>query len=106
MIHIGTLLHTLFENRRIRRATLARLMDINLASLMKMEKKESIQTARLLELCTHLRHNFFMDIAQQLPPEYATAKNIFEEKDRQIAELQKQLERLTIENEVLRAMKR
>lgn len=106
MIHIGTLLHTFFENKRTRRAALARLMDINLANLMKMEKKESIQTKRLLELCIHLKHNFFMDIAQQLPPEYTTNKNIVEEKDRQIAELQKQLERLTIENDVLRAMKR
>ena len=106
MIHIGSLLNAFFENKRTRRAALAKLMNINLANLMKMEKKESIQTKRLQELCTHLKHNFFMDIAQQLPPEYTTNKNIFEEKDRQIADLQKQLDRLTIENDVLRELKR
>jgi DNA-binding Xre family transcriptional regulator len=105
MIHIGNLLNELFEKRRIRRAALARTMNINLANLMKYEKKESIQTARLYELCHHLQHNFFMDIAQTLPPDYATSKDIFEEKDQQIEELKKQVEKLTIERDVLLKVK-
>ena len=51
---------------------------------MEYEKKESIQTHRLEELCHHLQHNFFMDIAQTFPQEYATSKDLFEEKNQQI----------------------
>lgn len=101
MIHIGTLLHQYLEKNRIRRAALAKLMNINLANLMKMEKKESIQTARLIELSTHLKHNFFMDIALMLPKEYTSTNNIFEVKDQQIETLKKEIEKLTIERDVL-----
>lgn len=105
MAHIGNLLHTLFEKRRIHRAALARHLKIRLESLMKYETKESIQTARLLEICHQLQHNFFMDIAQTLPPNYASSQNIFEEKDQQIAQLQKEVEKLTIERDILLKLK-
>ena len=101
MIHIGNLLHTYFENKRIRRAALARKMDIHLINLMKMEKKESLQIARLWEISTHLKHNFFMDIAQSMPQTYTNTQNIFEQKDQEIAHLQKQIEHLTIERDLL-----
>lgn len=105
MVHIGNLIHTLFENRRIRRAALARHLNIRLESLMKYETKESIQTKRLLEICHQLKHNFFMDIAQTLPADYASNKNIFEEKDQQIAQLQKEVEKLSIERDILLKVK-
>jgi len=41
-IHIGELLHSYFEEKRIRRAALARLMDMNLRSVLLYEQKESI----------------------------------------------------------------
>ena len=62
MIHIGKLLQNYFETKRTRKAVLARLLQININSLMNYEKKESIQTARLLEICTNLQHNFFIEI--------------------------------------------
>ena len=101
MIHVGNLINELFNKRRIRRAPLSRLMQINLSSLMEYEKKESIQTHRLEELCHHLQHNFFMDIAQTFPQEYATSKDLFEEKNQQIEDLKKQVEKLTIERDIL-----
>lgn len=105
MIHIGNLIHSFFEEKRIRRATLARKMNINLMNLMKMEKKESLQTARLLEIATILQHNFFMDIAQTLPATFSTNKDIFEEKDKEIAQLKKEVEKLTIERDLLLKIK-
>ena len=105
MIHIGNLIHAYFEEKRIRRAALARKMDINLMNLMKMEKKESLQTSRLLEISTILQHNFFMDIAQSLPETFTTNKDIFEEKNLEIAQLKKEVEKLTIERDVLLKVK-
>ena len=102
MIHIGEIIHRYFEDKRIRRAALARLMAIQLKSLMIYEKKESIQTSRLLELCTHLQHNFFMDIATQLPPNYTTATDVFAQKKDTIASLEKEIEKLKIENDLLK----
>jgi hypothetical protein len=105
MVHIGNLIHAYFEEKRIRRAAMARRMDINLINLMKMEKKESLQTSRLLEISTILQHNFFMDIAQTLPTTFTTNKDIFEEKDQEIAQLKKEVEKLTIERDVLLKVK-
>jgi len=45
-------------------------MDMNLRSVLLYEQKESIKTDRLLEICVHLKHNFFADIAQHLPEHY------------------------------------
>ena len=42
--------------------------------------------------------NFFMDIAQMLPDTFSTETNIFEAKDKRIAELEE-------ENKILRAEK-
>lgn len=101
MIHIGKLLQNYFETKRTRKAVLARLLQININSLMNYEKKESIQTKRLLEICTHLQHNFFMDIAMQLPQEYTTQQNPFEAKDLEIAQLKEALKKAETERDVL-----
>lgn len=105
MIHIGNLLVAYFEQKRTRRAALARKMQVQLATVLSFEKKQSLQTARLYELCTHLQHNFFMDIAQTLPATFTTNKDIFEEKDQEIARLKKEVEKLTIERDVLLKIK-
>ena len=105
MIHIGNLLQTYLDKKRIRRAALARKMDINLINLMKMEKKEHLNTSRLLEISTILQHNFFMDIAMALPTTYTTTQDIFEEKNLEIEKLKKEIEKLTIERDVLLRIK-
>jgi hypothetical protein len=100
-LHFGEMLHSYFEDKRIRRAVLARLLNLGLKALMQHEKNESIQTKRLLEICTHLKHNFFMDIALMLPSEYSTTQNFFEEKDKRIAQLEEELKLITAERDVL-----
>lgn len=105
MIHIGNLLNAHFEKKRTRRAALARKMEVQLATVMSFEKKESLQTKRLYELCTLLQHNFFMDIAQTLPETFSTNKDVFEAKDQEIAQLKKENEKLTIERDILLKVK-
>lgn len=46
-------------------------------------------------------HNFFMDIAMQLPQDYTTTQNIFEEKNLEIATLKEQVNKLQIERDIL-----
>ncbi len=105
MIHIGTLIHDFLEQRRTRRVVLARLLNIGIASLLEIEKKQTIQTDRLLDLCRHLNHNFFMDIAMQLPATYTTNKDIFAEKNQEIDRLKKEIEQLQIEKDLLLQLK-
>jgi hypothetical protein len=105
-IHIGELLHSYFEEKRIRRAALARLMDMNLRSVLLYEQKESIQTYRLLEICVHLKHNFFADIARHLPEHYTKTQPELDALKSQIAELQHQNELLTSQLNLLKELMR
>jgi hypothetical protein len=100
-INIGQMLTAHFKKHRIRLAALARLMQLDPSNFMLYQKNESIQTKRLLEISQHLKHNFFMDIAMLLPPEYSTTKNPTAEKDLRIAQQEAEITRLKTENEVL-----
>ena len=100
-IHVGQILTAHFKKHRTRLAVLARLMDIALNNLLVYQKKESIQTKRLLEISQHLKHNFFMDIALLLPPEFTTTQNPTAEKDLRIAQLEADNLRLKTEKELL-----
>ena len=100
-IDFGLIISTYFKKNRTRKAALARLMQVSVNTINSIQKSESIQTKRLLELCTHLKHNFFMDIAQQLPPEYTTTHNIFATKDQQIANLEEEIKTLKTERDLL-----
>lgn len=100
-INTGELINEYFERKRIRRAALSRVMGKTLRAIMKYEKNETIQTRILIELSYALRHNFFMDIAMMLPPEFTTTKDIFDEKNRKIDELQQEVEALKREKELL-----
>lgn len=100
-VNTGKLLVAYFEKHRTHKSFLAKLMGIEYSSLAEYQKNESIQTKRLLEICTHLKHNFFMDIAMMLPQDYSTTQNLFEEKDKRIAQLEEELKLITAERDVL-----
>jgi plasmid maintenance system antidote protein VapI len=100
-VHAGELLKAVFEVRRIRKAALARIMGVNPVQINHYLKNESIQTSRLLEVSMHLKHNFFMDIAQQLPADFATTNDVFAAKDEEIEALKEALKKVTIERDLL-----
>ena len=87
-IDTGKILTDYFKKHRTHRSFLAKLMNINYNSLTQYQKRESIQTKTLVELSQHLQHNFFMDIALQLPPEYSTTTDPYAEKNQRIATLE------------------
>jgi hypothetical protein len=81
-------------------------MDMNLRSVLLYEQKESIKTDRLLEICVHLKHNFFADIAWHLPEHYTKTQPELDALKSQIAELQHQNELLTSQLNLLKELMR
>jgi hypothetical protein len=105
-LHTGNLLKTYYAKNRIRKSPLARHLGRNVKTIADYLKNSTIQTAILWEISTVLKHNFFMDIAYRLPTEFTTDAPINTEKDERILTLEKQVELLTAERDVLlRAMK-
>jgi DNA-binding Xre family transcriptional regulator len=100
-INIGHIVSTYLEQKRIRRAALSRKMSIQISSLLRLQKRDSIQTKTLLEITNHLKHNFFMDIALMLPPDYTTTTDPFAQKNQRIAELEAENLALKTKNELL-----
>ena len=70
--HVGKLITEVMHKRRIDWAALARAMDKNRTTVWKYEERQSLQVKILWHVCTVLKHNFFAEIAAQLPADYAS----------------------------------
>jgi restriction endonuclease S subunit len=64
-------------------------------------KNSTLQTAILWEICHALKHNFFADIAVQLPPTYTTQAPADSTQDDRIAALEQEIALLKAKNESL-----
>lgn len=91
----GQMLRDYINAHRIHQSAMARAMNRRVSCIMDYKKRKSMQTALLWEISIVLKHNFFLDIAAQLPVEFSTDAPYDASKDEQIA-------RLTAENEKLR----
>ena len=63
----GEIIISVIKKRKINRAALARNMQRSYSTVSFYLKNGSIQTSILWELSLILKHNFFADIAHQLP---------------------------------------
>ena len=97
----GALLTSHFRAKRIRKSALSRVMGCHLSSIKGYQSKPSLQTKILWQLCHALKHNFFRDMADQLPAEFTVTAIPDDSKDRRIAELERQIEVLQAEKAVL-----
>ncbi|MBK5214672.1 MAG: hypothetical protein JJE55_13535 [Flavobacteriaceae bacterium] len=70
--HIGNMLRTHLKKHRLFRSVLARMLGRDYAVVLKFEKKDSLQCSLLWELSMAIKHNFFADLAAQLPPDFST----------------------------------
>ena len=70
--HMGNLLKQHIRHNRLRRAAIARHLGRGYSTVYKYQKSESMQTSLLWELCLVIKHNFFMDLAAQLPADFTT----------------------------------
>jgi len=71
--HIGQMLKQHFRNKRLRRAALARHLQKSYSTVYEYQNAEAMRTNTLWQLCLTLRHNFFMDLAAQLPATFTTS---------------------------------
>ncbi|MBT0609242.1 hypothetical protein [Aequorivita echinoideorum] len=70
--HIGNMLEKRIIERRISVNGVARILDRSNVTVRAYRKRASLQTSILWELCQVMKHNFFMDLAAQLPPTFTT----------------------------------
>lgn len=69
---IGQMLTEYIEERRISKASLSRKLQRSQVTVHKYMKRSSLQAEILWQLSTAMKHNFFLDLAAQLPPEFST----------------------------------
>ena len=104
-IHIGEVVKKYIDANKIYKSALARKINKSDSIIIRYQKSSTLQTSILFELSHALKHNFFADIAAQLPVEYSTQKTEESAKNIQtILDLQKEIERLTIENNLLKSI--
>jgi len=95
--HIGNMLQNRIKLRRISKAALSRNAGRAPQTIQRYLKRPSLQFSILWELCVAMRHNFFADLAAQLPADFTTYAP-----DPTLA-LQEELEQLREENKLLNA---
>ncbi|KJJ39569.1 hypothetical protein [Aequorivita vladivostokensis] len=70
--HVGQMLARRIKAQRISKAALARAVGRSGVTLLRFTQRPSLQTEVLWQLCTVMKHNFFLDLAAQLPPDFTT----------------------------------
>ena len=105
-ISIGALLREQIHKQQRYHTEVGISINRNRMSVSNYLKNESIQTSVLIEFCYALKHNFFRDIADQLPPEFGTNNSedltILNGKDLQISQKESQIQQLQEEIKVLK----
>lgn len=109
-INTGALLGAYVNKNRIVKSDLGGQIGRSGLAILQYMRNESIQTGILIDICYALKHNFFKDIANQLPDDFTTTnptdRSLISEKDQLIAQLQEENKVLKIQNEVLIRMKK
>jgi hypothetical protein len=98
-IHIGSMIHNYCKNNHIRPTDLRKGLQISSASLYDMFKRPGISTRMLVKVSQVLKHDFFQYYQIEL------GVDIYQKFDQLTAEhqqLQKELENLRIEHEVMK----
>lgn len=100
-IHIGQILKRHITKNKISKAALARKLDCDESYIQRYLRRDSLQLNIIVRLCHALRHNFFADIAAELPQTYSVTLPPDDSKDRRIAELEQEIAILKSEKAVL-----
>jgi len=97
----GAMLRKYVDENRIRQAGWARKQNIKSDNVRKYLKRKSIRTDTLFKICHVLSYNFFYDLALALPQEFRHALTADQQR---ISVLEKEIETLRIQNELLERM--
>lgn len=97
----GKMLKEYIDKNRIYKSVLGRKLNLHIKSILEYQKNDTIQTAILWDISNALKHNFFMDLAVQLPKEFSTSIDLYAERDAKIAQLEHDLMIMKIERDLL-----
>lgn len=90
------------KENRVNKSAVARAMDIHVNTLDNHLLTDAMKVNFITELSALLRHNFFADIAHEMPKEFPGA--IETEKDKTIAELREEIKLLERDKETLQKL--
>ena len=105
-IDTGIMIEKYLSKHRIPKTSLGKDINRTGISVLRYTQNFSIQTSILLDICHALKHNFFQEIADQLPADFAVdkqpvSKQQSSEHDMEIAQLKEQIKILEAEKAVL-----
>jgi hypothetical protein len=107
--HTGNALKVLLDHKGRSGGYLAKKLNINTTCVYEYYKRHTMQVSQLWKISQMLGHNFFKDFAEKLPADFTTnvkpstdRDDQLRAKDEQIATLQKEVERLVMERDILR----
>ena len=104
---LGKTLGVFLTERRIRKNSLAQILKIDPTGVIRYTKKKSFQCTILWKLSYALNHNFFQDLAAQLPPQFTTnAPDPTLPLLEQIATLEEEIKLLSAKMETLKEVMR
>lgn len=103
-IHIGRMIKTYIDRQNLLRTNVARQMGTPSTAIYAYEKRDSLKTSTILRICHVLKYNFFMDIANSLPPEYGYDRNLSASKDSIISRQEAEIQKLQHENNLLKEL--
>lgn len=101
-IHTGQLIKKIIEQKNLSPTKMALSIGIPNTAIYAYGKRKSIQTSILINLCHAARHNFFKDIANQLPNDYT--QDAMSSSEQEIVGLKKEIERLQYENSLMKEL--
>lgn len=70
--HLGRMLGAFYKTRHVNKAALARVLQKARPTVHKYHKRSTLQCKLLWDISVALQHNFFADLAAQLPKDYTT----------------------------------
>ncbi len=100
----GAMLRAYFKKHRIYQSALGRALGRDYDAVNDYKKRTKMLTSTLWQISVALRHNFFADIAAQMPKEYPTDAPVDDTKDRRINELETELMKVRAERDLLKEM--
>lgn len=99
--HIGSIIKSYIDRNKISKAALGRKLGRTDNSVLQMQKRASLQAGIILELSHALKHNFFADVAAQMPETYTTDAPVDTTDKEKIAQLEQEIIILKAEKAVL-----
>lgn len=105
-IDTGRLIQLYLNDKRISKTSLGNKINRSGVSVLRYTQNFSIQTGILLDICHALQHNFFQDMADQLPKDFTVTNLPVDKKEltaweTEKAQLQQRIQILEAEKAVL-----